>query len=231
MRVLFTGGRDFDDRRSLFLCLDAFDSIIPITEVVVGDARGVDAFVLEWAKLRNKTWFCEKAHWKMLGNYAGIERNERMVKLYNPDLVIAFPGGKGTKHCVDFSRKNGIEVVFPMQDMPKRERLISEEFRIAGKDWVEKNHAASLLEENKKTVFSQILMEALNEAAEKKMPQWQAEAIVNCSQKWRDYLNSMLEARTAANLARIKMKWIEIRFQEHNSAEANARSERKMTGL
>jgi len=229
MKVLFTGGRDFTDRSLLFLRLDAFDSIVPITEVVVGDARGVDALVWAWAKARNKKWFREKAHWDKLGKYAGIERNERMVNLYNPDILIAFPGGNGTKHCANYAKKSGIEVMYAMQDMPYKERAISEEFRIVGKDWVEKNKAASLLEENKKVVFSELLMEASNNP-DKKVPAWQAEAMVYCSDRWREYLNAMTEARTAANLARIKMRWVEMKFQEQNSAEANARSERKMTG-
>lgn len=228
MRVLFTGGRDFTDRAILFLCLDTFDAIIPITEVVVGDARGVDEFVREWARARGKTLYVEKARWKMLGKYAGIERNERMVKLWNPELVIAFPGGRGTKHCVEFSRKSGIEVIFPMQEIPKKERLLSEEFRIAGKDWVQKNAAAGLLEENKKVVFSELILKA-TEQSEKKIPFWQAEATVYSSQQWKDYIHAMMEAREVANMAKVKMKWIEIRFQEQNSAEAALRLEQRMS--
>jgi ABC-type Fe3+-hydroxamate transport system substrate-binding protein len=46
------------------------------------------------------------------GPSAGPIRNGRMLE-YKPDLVIAFPGGRGTANMVKQARKAGIAVVEP----------------------------------------------------------------------------------------------------------------------
>jgi hypothetical protein len=51
---------------------------------------------------------------------------------------------------------------------------------------------------------------------------------VKASTDWREFLTSMVEARAAANLAKVKMRWVELRFTEWNNADANARRERQM---
>ena len=38
-------------------------------------------------------------------------RNRRMLIEGKPDLVLAFPGGKGTANMVEISRKAGVKVV------------------------------------------------------------------------------------------------------------------------
>lgn len=42
---------------------------------------------------------------------AGFKRNQRMIDEGKPDLVIAFPGDKGTADMVDRAYKSGIEVI------------------------------------------------------------------------------------------------------------------------
>lgn len=99
---------------------------------------------------------------------------------------------------------------------------VSEQFRLAAKDWVEKDSAANLLEETKSAVLSQRM------AAMGDMPVSKAEMAVKASQEWRDFIEGMVKARTAANLAKMKVEYIRMRFSEWQSAEANARAERKM---
>lgn len=100
--------------------------------------------------------------------------------------------------------------------------MISEQFRVAAKDWVEKDSAARMLEESKTAVLAQ-KMKALGD-----MPAAHAEREVKADPEWRDYIEKMVKARTAANLAKVKLEYIRMKFQEQSSAEATARAERRM---
>jgi hypothetical protein len=50
------------------------------------------------------------AEWETHGRKAGPIRNARMLE-HKPDLVVAFPGGKGTANCVAQARGMGVEVL------------------------------------------------------------------------------------------------------------------------
>lgn len=99
---------------------------------------------------------------------------------------------------------------------------ISEQYRVAAKDWVDKDDAARLLEETKTAVLSQ-KMKALGD-----VPVAHAERDVKASQEWHDWIKDMVEARTAANLAKVKLEYIKMKASEHMSAEANKRAEMKL---
>lgn len=47
------------------------------------------------------------AHWEQEGRAAGPRRNNRTL---GPDLVVAFPGGKGTADMVARARAKGVRV-------------------------------------------------------------------------------------------------------------------------
>ena len=51
------------------------------------------------------------ADWKRLGRKAGPIRNQRMLVEGKPDLVVAFPGGKGTAGMVTLARNASVEVI------------------------------------------------------------------------------------------------------------------------
>jgi putative sterol carrier protein len=100
--------------------------------------------------------------------------------------------------------------------------MISEQFRLAAKDWVDKDSAANMLEETKSAVLSQ-RMAALGD-----MPVSKAEMAVKASQEWRDFIEGMVNARTAANLAKMKLEYIRMRFSEWQSKEATSRAEKRL---
>jgi UDP-N-acetylmuramoylalanine-D-glutamate ligase len=50
------------------------------------------------------------AKWDLHGKSAGPIRNQQMLDT-GVDLVIAFPGGKGTAHMVSIAKKAGVKVV------------------------------------------------------------------------------------------------------------------------
>lgn len=99
---------------------------------------------------------------------------------------------------------------------------LSEQFRIAAKAWVDLDSAASLLEETKSAVLSQ-RMASLGE-----MPVSRAELNVKASEEWRTFVTKMVEARQAANLAKVRLEWLRMRFSEQQSFEATARAERRL---
>lgn len=99
---------------------------------------------------------------------------------------------------------------------------ISEMYRVTAKDWVEADAAANLLEETKSAVLSQH-MAALGD-----MPVSKAEMAVKSTANWHQFLTEMVEARKKANLLKVKMEWIRMRFMEWNSENANKRAEMKL---
>lgn len=111
-------------------------------------------------------------------------------------------------------------------EMPEKERPISEEFRIAAKEWVEQDKAARLLDELKTVTLAQMKTNLMAERGD--MPDAKAERLAKSSKEWEEYIRAMVDAKAAANLARVKMQWIELRFHEWQSADANARRERHM---
>jgi hypothetical protein len=65
----------------------------------------------EWARARGIKVIEFPADWEKEGRHAALIRNERMLHEGKPNLVIAFPGGKGTWHTCFHAEKAGIPVV------------------------------------------------------------------------------------------------------------------------
>lgn len=111
MRVLVTGGRDFDDAGRVFDALDALHRHRrPISAVIQGGASGADALARSWANLNRVRVVTYAADWSR-GRRAGPERNEVMIRESEPDLVVAFPGGSGTADAVRRAVHSGLEIL------------------------------------------------------------------------------------------------------------------------
>jgi len=111
MRVLVCGGRDFMNHRLLNSTLDRLHAERNFTWLINGAAQGADRLALRWAigkKLKINS-FCPD--WKSLGKAAGPIRNQQMVDIGKPDLVVAFPGGKGTADMIARARKAGVKIL------------------------------------------------------------------------------------------------------------------------
>lgn len=109
-----------------------------------------------------------------------------------------------------------------LREMPERERPLSEQFRIVAKEWCDLDGAARMLEECKTATLS-TMMKRLGDK-----PAAHAERDVKASDEWHDYIKKMVETRTAANLKKVQLKYLEMKFNEWQSAEANVRSERRL---
>lgn len=113
MRVLVAGGRFFDDRETFFWEMThSFEGWRECT-IISGCANGADKLAIEFAEIYNLTCLKFPADWRRHGKSAGHIRNQQMLDEGKPDLVIVFPGGRGSKNMVSRSRKAGIKTLTP----------------------------------------------------------------------------------------------------------------------
>lgn len=113
MRVIVCGGRDFSDRALLFLTLNnVLRSCRPSDICIIhGSARGADSLAAEYAKSHHFSESPYPADWKSFGRSAGPVRNEKMLREGKPDLIVAFPGGKGTADMTARAEAAAIRVI------------------------------------------------------------------------------------------------------------------------
>lgn len=111
MRVLVCGGRDFKKKSLIYRILDELSKEHDIECIIEGDAEGVDRIAGSWAQKKRIMNVKYQAEWNLYGSSAGPIRNNKMLKEGKPDLVIAFPGGKGTDHMKEIARKALVKVL------------------------------------------------------------------------------------------------------------------------
>lgn len=117
-----------------------------------------------------------------------------------------------------------------VQEMPERERPISELYRIAGDEWVKAKKQRDLLKGLKDTTLEREKRSLIDEARDmgERMSKVDAESIVKASADWEKYIRALVDAEEATESAWVKCQELEMRFSEWQSAEANARRERNM---
>ena len=95
------------ERERLYATLDALE----IGCLGQGGAKGADELARDWARIRNVWLITYPADWDRHGKAAGPIRNEHMLREFEPDLVVAFPGGRGTQHMVSIALSAGVRVM------------------------------------------------------------------------------------------------------------------------
>jgi hypothetical protein len=114
MHVLVCGGRDYDDVVAVFHVLDQLHELHHINCIIEGGARGADRIAKDWARknrIENLTYY---ADWTRYGKSAGAIRNQKMLVEGRPEVVVAFPGGRGTADMVSRARGASLPVWEPM---------------------------------------------------------------------------------------------------------------------
>lgn len=109
MKVLVCGGRDYTDEMTLFDVLDQLRHQHHIRHIIHGNANGADSMAGKWARINGVQEVVCPANWDKFGKSAGNTRNERMLEL-SPDMVVAFPGGRGTADMVSKANWAGVYV-------------------------------------------------------------------------------------------------------------------------
>lgn len=110
-KALVCGGRDYSDRQKLYEVLDEMHRHKPIGLLIAGGARGADSLAADWASYRNVEKRVFRADWENEGRSAGVKRNQRMLDEGEPDLVVAFPGGRGTADMIRRAEAAKVPVV------------------------------------------------------------------------------------------------------------------------
>lgn len=110
-RVLVCGGRKFDDFNLLAATMEPYRESIRV--VIHGGAHGADSLAETWANEWGKGVHRFPAQWGKYGKAAGPIRNQRMIDVGKPDIVIAMPGGVGTADMVRRAQEAGLRVVRP----------------------------------------------------------------------------------------------------------------------
>lgn len=110
MKVLVCGGRDYQDKMRVFAELN----MLRPTHVIHGACpTGADSFAREYCSDESQGVIEEAypAKWHKHGPAAGPIRNRQMLFEGKPDVVLAFPGGRGTADMVARARKVGVRVI------------------------------------------------------------------------------------------------------------------------
>lgn len=108
MRVLVCGGRDFENFTAVDNRLEKLDREGLV--IIHGDAKGADTLAGDWAHMNYISCWKFPANWPKYPKAAGPIRNKQMLDEGKPDLVIAFPGSKGTAHMIKIAKEAGIPV-------------------------------------------------------------------------------------------------------------------------
>lgn len=110
MRVLVCGGRNYHDKLHVYRTLDGLHKRLMIDVLIEGDAFGVDRIAGYWARKNGIDNLKYRADWAKHGHAAGPIRNQKMLEEGRPDLVVAFPGGRGTADMVRRALDAGVGV-------------------------------------------------------------------------------------------------------------------------
>lgn len=117
--AIVCGGRDLTDRDLVFHALDTLWKQGRFEAIVEGGQRtrdkktgqligGADFWAHAWAVARGVPHFTEPADWDKWGKRAGPIRNLAMITKFDPKLVVAFPGGRGTADMIERAEEYGI---------------------------------------------------------------------------------------------------------------------------
>ena len=113
MKLIVCGGRNFNDRDRVYHTLDYLHAVRAIGLLIEGGATGADSLAGLWATERTVPLCVVEAEWARFGKAAGMIRNRKMLRLIrrqHHDVVLAFPGGRGTAGMVRIALDAGIEV-------------------------------------------------------------------------------------------------------------------------
>lgn len=110
-RILVCGGRDFTDQERAFKILDQSLKTFKEVHLIQGGASGADLCAKNWALSRGIEFTEYPAEWDKYGKRAGYIRNTQMLNEGKPDIVVAFPGGKGTQMMINLAKAANVHVI------------------------------------------------------------------------------------------------------------------------
>lgn len=108
MKVIIAGSRSITNTELLKEIIEK--SKFDISEVVCGDANGVDELGNQWAIENNLPVKHFPANWAKYGKAAGFIRNSEMAE-YGDALIVLWDGfSSGTKMMIELAKKKSLSV-------------------------------------------------------------------------------------------------------------------------
>lgn len=117
MLIMVAGGRDYTDEKAIREALEPYNEEGNL--LLSGGARGADTVAeFIWIERFQRPAFVCPAPWDRADKAAGMMRTRAILTgtawegymTEVPDLVLAFPGGRGTAYTVDEAIRLGIRV-------------------------------------------------------------------------------------------------------------------------
>ena len=102
--VAVTGGRDYTDIEHVWSVL----SEVNASMVLQGGQRGADWLAVRWGRSNGRQVVTYE--YVEVGRSGGPVRNKNMIRHGKPDMLIAFPGGRGTANCVHEAKSAGVPI-------------------------------------------------------------------------------------------------------------------------
>ena len=106
-RLLVCGSRNFRDAE----LVDLYLTNLAPTSIISGGARGADELAIRWGRSRGIPCNVYLPDWTKFGKAAGPIRNKQMLTEGTPDVVLAFPGMRGTANMVSQARTAGLPIL------------------------------------------------------------------------------------------------------------------------
>lgn len=100
--------------------LDALHAEKPFDRIATGAAPGADTLADTWARTQSIRVERYYALWRTHGDAAGPIRNQKMLDEERPDVVIAFPGGRGTADMMRRAKEAGVRTITVLQPTDRR---------------------------------------------------------------------------------------------------------------
>lgn len=113
-RFIVCGGRDWKDWQAVEAALDRLHARYVIDELATGGASGADRQAEIWARKHGVPCRVFPADWERYKHKAGPVRNAQMAREFDPDGVVAFPGGTGTISMIEIAKVCQITVWEPL---------------------------------------------------------------------------------------------------------------------
>lgn len=122
--IAVTGGRDYTDSHAISqalrheIAVATRDGRRPVL-LVGGCKTGADELARRWWHRAERPYVVDPARFIAAGRSAGPSRNSRMSigatfamdPPFHPDVLLRFPGGRGTADCDEKMRAMGVRVV------------------------------------------------------------------------------------------------------------------------
>lgn len=108
MILIIIGGRDFKDFNHVVKTLD----FMKIEKIIHNDQNGAAFLAKRYAEQNNIPTKVYKADKELHGRQADKIRDEKMIRDNREATVIAFKGGKSTKHCLEVALECSMMRIF-----------------------------------------------------------------------------------------------------------------------